>query len=559
MKIFFSRRIVLFLALVMSGSLLFAQEERDIHPVARTYAITKATIIQSPGRVIQSGTVIIKDGLIRAVGKDLSIPSDAIIVKGDSLFVYAGFIDGLSHTGATKPKEESRERPKDPGNPTPERAGITPLNDVRNSLNPTDKTIEELRAVGFTTAHVVPYGGMLSGSGSIISLGGKSADDLVLIPKFSFYSELTPAERAYPSTVIAVMAKYRELYKQAAQDKAYEALYASNRAGLEPPSPDRTLEAFYPVIDKKIPVFFRAEKILDIHRVLTLQQDLGFSLILGEVKEGWDVTGKLKASSAKVFLSLELPEEKKKDEKKPEEKKEEKKPEDASPEKQALEKRKAEFIGNYVAQAATFQRAGITFGFSVLNVKPKDIQPGLRRMIKAGLTEDQALAALTTSPAQLLGVSDRLGSIDPGKIANIVISERPYFNEKAKVKYVFVEGVQYKVESKEVKKDEAAKVDITGEWRVVGQTQQGKSESTLVISKEGNDYKGTISGGALPGQFALQEISLDGNKLKFTFTMADGLKITTDVTVEGSSFKGTAVIGEGGESIPVEGSKVPKK
>ena len=97
------------------------------------------------------------------------------------MYVYAGFIDGLSRTGVVKPKEEpsNKEKVKDPGNPPADRAGITPQNDVRSFLNPGDKSIEEFRALGFTTAHVVPFGGMLPGNGAIISLGGKSADDMV--------------------------------------------------------------------------------------------------------------------------------------------------------------------------------------------------------------------------------------------------------------------------------------------------------------------------------------------------------------------------------------------
>src|SRR5688572_7069221 len=144
------------LTLMCVSTLGFAQDERKLGPVTRSYAITQATIIQGPGRKIEKGTVLIKDGLITAVGQNLTIPADAIQVKGDSLYVYAGFIDGLSRLAVSRPKEDlSKEKAKDPGNPSPERAGIMPQNDVRNFLNPADKAVEELRALGFTTAHVV--------------------------------------------------------------------------------------------------------------------------------------------------------------------------------------------------------------------------------------------------------------------------------------------------------------------------------------------------------------------------------------------------------------------
>ena len=427
-------------------------------PVTRSYAITQATIVPGPGRKIEKGTVLIKDGLITAVGQNLSIPADAILVKGDSIYVYAGFIDGLSRVGVVRPKEDlSKEKVKDPGNPSPERAGITPQNDVRNFLSPLDKSVEELRALGFTTAHVVPHGGMLSGTGAVISLGGSSADEMVVVSKSSLYSELTPSEKVYPNTVIGVMAKWRELYRQASLTKSYESTYASNRSGIDRPATDRVLEAFYPAIDKRIPVLFRADKALDLHRVLALQKDLGFSLIAANLKEGWDAIPKIKSSGAKVFLSLELPEEKK------DEKKDNKSTEITaftdSLERKALEKRRADFVALQTGQAASFQKAGVAFGFATASAKSKDIPSNLRRIIKAGLTEDQALAALTTSPASLLGVSDRLGSIDPGKVANLVVSRRPIFDEKSKVQYVFVDGVMYKLESKESDKPAEKKTD----------------------------------------------------------------------------------------------------
>jgi imidazolonepropionase-like amidohydrolase len=544
------------------------QEEKELAPVSRTYAITNATVVQAPGRKIDQATVVIKDGLISSVGKNIAIPPEAVIIKGDSLHIYAGFIDGLSRAGVIKPREEqNRERPKDPGNPAPEVAGITPQNDVRSFLNPTDKSVEDLRALGFTTAQVVPYGNMLPGQGAIILLSGKSVDAMVLSGKSSLFSELSGAQRVYPSTVIAVMSKWRELYRQAVQSKNYETLYAANRAGLSRPASDRILEAFYPVIDRKLPVLFEADRYLETQRILALQSDLGFLLMIGDLKEGWDAIPKLKANGTKVFLSLDLPEEKKdsKDKKdtKPEEPKKEDKTSSMTPaEKEALEKRKAESIALHTGQAAAFQKAGVPFGFSSLTVKTSDIRANIRRMITAGLTEDQALSALTTSPAQLLGLSDRLGTVDNGKIANLVISDKPYFNEKAKVRYVFVDGVMYKYDAKDAPKaDPNAKVDIVGTWSVTAETPQGKNESSVTIKKEGDNFTGSVSGGRLSQAVALERVELNGNALTYSYTMPMGgqsLKVDVDVTIEGTTFKGTATAGSFG-SFPVEGKKDPNR
>jgi imidazolonepropionase-like amidohydrolase len=458
-------------ALALMPLLLQAQQQEEKPPIApagKTFALTNVNVVQGPGRKIDKGMVIIKDGLIASVGKSVAIPSEAIIIKADSLYVYAGFIDGLSRAGVVKPKEErEREKVKDPGNPPAEKAGINPQVDVRNFLNPDDKSVEEMRNLGFTVAQVVPYGNFLPGQSALIMLGGKTADEMVLTSNTALYSELSGTQGMYPNTIMAVMAKWRELYKNASLTKSYQASYASNRQGITRPANDHILEAFYPVIDQRIPVLFKSEKVLDVQRIFTLKNDLGFSLQLAEVKEGWPIINKIKSANAKVFLSLDLPEEIKKDEKKDDKKDAKKdsvktaeKPKEKTAwdkEKEVLEKRKAEAIASYTAQAAAFNKAGISFGFSSLSAKSKDIQSNLRRMIAAGLSEDAALAALTTTPAQLLGLSDRLGTIDAGKIANLVVSDKPYFNEKSKVRYVFVDGVMYKLDVKDAKKDDAKK------------------------------------------------------------------------------------------------------
>lgn len=567
-------RVCCIIIFILYSQTLFSKQQpvadgKILEPVTRTIAITNATVIQSPGKKIEKATVIIRNGLINAVGMNISVPPDAIHIKADSFFVYAGFIDGLSRAGVTKPKvDANRERTKDPGNPEPEMAGITPQNDVRSFLNPNDKSVEDLRAIGFTTAQVVPYGNMFPGSGSVIQLTGKSADAMVLVSNSILFSELVGVQRVYPSTILAVMAKWRELYRQAQQAKNYENLYTANPKGLNRPASDRILEAFYPVIDKRIPVLFEADKYLEIQRALTLQTELGFSCVLGDLKEGWDAISKIKSAGAKVFLSLDLPEEKK-DEKDTREKKEAKpEAEKSQPlitltqeEKVALEKRKAESISLHVGQAVAFQKAGMPFGFSTLTAKPSDIKANMRRILKAGLTEDQLLAALTTSPAQMLGLADRLGSVENGKIANLVLTDKPYFEEKSKIRYVFVDGVMYKYDPKETPKPAVDLIDITGTWTVTTESPTGKSEASVTFTKEGTSYGGSITGKEQAQAITLDPVEFSGKNLKYSYTVnmeGQTFKVDVQVTVEGNSFNGTATVGQYG-TYPVEGKKDPKK
>ncbi|MBS1488324.1 MAG: amidohydrolase family protein [Bacteroidetes bacterium] len=545
----------------------FAQDEKQIAPVGRIYALTNVTVVPSPGKKIEKATVVIKDGLIQAVGTAVSIPTDAIIMKADSMYVYAGFIDGLSRTGVIKPKDEPNpQRPKDPGNPPADKAGITPQNDVRNSLNPTDKSVEELRNIGFTLAQVVPYGHFLPGTSAIVLLGGKSADEMVLVDQSGLYSELSGAQNVYPNTVMAVMAKWRELYRNASLTKSYQALYASNRSALTRPLNDRVEEAFYPVIDRKIPVVFKAEKILETQRVLTLKNDLGFSLTIGDLKEGYPMIDKVKTSGAKIFLSLDLPDEVKKNEKKSKNKndslktaKTEKPKSAAELEKQGLEKRKNDAIVKYTGQAADFHKAGIVFGFSAMSAKTKDIQSNLRRMIAAGLPEEVALAALTTNPAKMLGLEDRLGTVENGKMANLVVSDKPYFNEKAKVRYVFVDGNLYKLDIKEPKKSNGSVV-AKGNWSYTTETPNGTNNGKLTINDDNGTLSGTISNSTSGKGTEMKDVALDGNTLSFSFEYSMGgntMKIDVSVKIDGDAFEGVMTPGKFG-SFPMKGTRDPK-
>jgi hypothetical protein len=560
------------LALFALPRTILAQDEKPVAPVGRSYALTNATIIQAPGRKIEKGTVVMKDGLITAVGTNISIPADAITIKGDSLYVYAGFIDGLSRAGVTKPKEEKQEKPKDPGNPPAERAGITPQNDVRNWLNPNDKSLEELRNLGFTVSQVVPYGNFLPGSGAIVLLGGKSSDDMVLVNNSALYSELSGAMGGvYPGTVMAVMAKWRELYKNASLNKSYAATYASNKNGITRPVSDRILEAFYPVIDQRMPVLFKSERVMETQRVFTLKNDLGFKLTIADVKEGWPIINKIKSSDARVFLSLDLPDDAKKDDKKDDKKgakkdstKTDAKKSDVKKEKtsfdlekESLEKRKKESIGLYTSQASAFNKAGIEFGFSAASAKTKDIQANLRRMITAGLSEDAALAALTTSPAKLLNLSDRLGTVDKGMMANLVVSDKPYFNEKAKVRYVFVDGTLYKIEApKDAKKTDAKPAVARGTWTYTTKTSQGSGGGKIVIKEDNGTYSGKITPSA--GKDAdLKSVIVDGASLSFSYDSNSGGKVDVSVKIEGDSFDGKVSAGQDG-NYSIKATRDPK-
>ncbi len=434
---------------------VFAQQNEEKIPlVTKTIALEGVNIMTNPDNLIEKGNLIIKNGIIEKVGKNVEIPSDAKVLKGDSLFVYPGFIDGFSHTGIPAPKSDNdnrRSRPdvKDPGNPPNEKAGILPDLLAREQIKVEDKSISQMRSIGITTSHVVPRRGMLAGKGTVVNLMGNTIDEMIIADKTSLAASLSPARRVFPGTIIGVMSKFREMYKQTEQLKEHLKKYETNPSGMKRPTMDKALEAMIPVVSKELPVFFAADDAKSIHRVLMLQEDLGFDLVLTNVKQGWHALPNIKAGNIPVFLSLDLPKEEK-------EKKEPEKEEKKDEERMKLEKRKAETLQSYLSQAATFEKENVPFGFSFATIKPTEVHKNLRKMIKNGLSEKAALNALTMSPAKMLGLEKSLGSIEPGKIGNVVVTKNPLFDDKSMVKYVIIEGnlFEYKAKSDQAKKND---------------------------------------------------------------------------------------------------------
>ncbi|MEZ4777563.1 MAG: amidohydrolase family protein [Bacteroidia bacterium] len=561
---------LVFLIIVSPGLLWSQNKASELSPVTNTFAITHVNVIQSPGVVLEDVTVIVKNGLIVSVGKDVAIPGEAEVMAADSMYLYAGFVGGLSHLGIPRTETarnsgEERTRPENPVNPPADVAGIQTDRKAVDLFDPSDKSIAAMREAGFTSAHVVPRGKMLPGSGMIVLLGEGKANQLVLRENTSQFSQFTGAPGVYPATLLGVMAKWKELYSQTKYAMEHEAAYAKNPAGVRHPEYDPTLQALYPVVRKELPVVFKTENVLDIQRAISMQKEMGFSLMLAECKQGWELTDKIKSQNIPVFLSLDLPKEV---EEKPVRtgKAEETATKEETPaekEKAELEKRRLEAYKLYASQASAFEKAGITFGFSMLEAKPKDILSQIRIMIKYGLSENAALAALTTNPASLLGLSNVMGTVEKGKMANLVITDKPVFAEKSAIKYVFVDGKKYVMSTKPAGSKSATNPDavkaVVGKWNIVTRSQMGERPGVLVIKNEGGALSGTISFEGSNGQMSndLDVVEFDGKELTFSYTFdmrGQSAEIEATAAIEGNKLSGTMTFGEFG-SFPIEGEK----
>lgn len=529
-------------------------------PVTSTFVIQNATIVTSPGKKIENGSILIKNGLIQAVGTKINIPFDAKIIKADSMFVYAGFIDGASHVGIPKPQgEQKRPEIKDPANPPNDVAGIQPERMVRDLLKADEKSIEELREVGFTMAHVFPEGRMLPGKGAIVLLGGKSVNDLIFLENTALFMQFQSARGVFPATLIGVISKFEELYLQAKQAHEHEKMYVANPIGMKRPEKDAVLEAFFPVIERKQNLFMKAESSKEISRALTLQKELGYPLTLVEVKEGIDYADKLK--NVPLFLSLNLPKEIKVAEKKDSVAKVQTWEEI---EKEGLEKRQKEVIEQREQQATQLAAKGLNFGFSTLGVKPKEAKANLMRMITAGLSEDVALAALTTYPAKMLGIDKVAGTVEKGKMANLLISDAPFFDKESNVRYVFVDGQPFEYAAKPKKKSKASgeeekPLDISGTWTYETSAGGMDMSGQLVLEVKDGDVFGTMSSPMNPAdKEAIKNASLSGKTLEFEMNVSGGgqsLKVVYELTFDEDSYEGTMSVGQYG-SFKIKGTKL---
>lgn len=538
--------------------------------LSNTYFIENATIIQKPGQIIENGSIIIKDGIIQDIGKGLKPPQDANIIKADSMYVYAGFIDSYNHIGLKKTEEKERERVDNPGNPPNDKAGIMPQRSLATVYDPSSKTIESWREAGFTASMSAPKGGMLPGQTAIILHSGKEASPAMVKEGLGILGTYQTARGMYPATIIGVMAKYRDLFRKAKFAQKHEQSYRSNPVGMARPAYDVSIKSLYPILDGNEKIYLEAHKIKDISRALTLQKELGLNLALINIKQGTMYADKLRSMNIPVVLSLDVPhseekKEDKKDKKEDDDKKEDKKKEDKDPETEALKAKKEAAIKAYQMQAADFAKKGIKFSFSGADIKPKDLKKNLKAIIDQGLSQDQALAALTTIPAEMYGVSNVMGSVEKGKLANLFVTNKPYFEEKSQIKYVFVEGDkhEYEVKSKKAKKgDGEAKGDYSGMYsfqiEIPGETQRGR----MNIVKSGSGYDITIytpgnNGGEDTDEVDSSKIDVDGNTFSFPLVVNDGgtdlnIKFSFDIA-EGEMDGSINVAGMG--AFPLSGER----
>lgn len=519
--------------------------------VSDTYAITNATIFAAPGQQGTKSTVLFREGVILGIGANLSIPKEAQVIPGDSLFIYPGFIDGAGMAGVTKPKDPERPKEFVSSNPPDENAGITPWRSATDQFSITGSQVDDWRKTGFTISQILPDGGMLPGTATLMILGSATSVN-VLQENTMLVANFSGSRGMYPATIAGVMAKFRDIYQNTSLALDHSKLFAST-SGVKRPEMTPTQMGMSAAVQGQMPVLFTAESDLEVRRALALQKELGFKLVISGLENYENVIDVLKSSGTPVLIQLQVPDDKAIKSQKT----------DSVPEAiQAQYDRVKEAYEKSLQQASLLEKAGIKFGFSTADAKPGDAMKAIRSMIENGLSEQAALAALTTNTASILGISRVAGTIEKGKMANFVISTDSIFKTDTQIKHVVADGYifDYEVKKKSAAssgKSDGSSVAIEGMWEYESETPAGTSGGELTITKAGADYSGTITyddpagGGKVSAP--IKNVALNGKTLSFQFDVnAGGMSLTVDISgeVNGSTMEGTMSIGQFG-SFPL--------
>jgi imidazolonepropionase-like amidohydrolase len=395
--------------------------------------IKDARIVTVAGPVIEKGSVLISGGKVAAVGPSVAVPPGATVIDGAGKTVYPGLIDGLTSLGLVEIQSV-------PGSvDTAEVGDVNPHARAWVALNPHSEQLPVARANGITTALAAPTGGLISGQSALIRLAGATPDALTVKTPVALHV-VFPSGRPAPDPARLVedpepktfeerqkekkknkergLDRLRNLLEEA---KAYgAALDASRAGGIDPPRPDVAMEALAPFARGAAPVVMRADDEEDIRAAVRFAEERGLKLIVAGGLEGWRCAGLLAAKGVPVLLKVDR-----------------------------LPDRESDPYDAVFANAARLHEAGVRFAIVSDDADTSRNLPYEAAMARAfGLPAAAAIRAITLSPAEIFGVDDRLGSLVPGKDANVVVATGDLLDHRTAVTHVFIDGVAQSLETR---------------------------------------------------------------------------------------------------------------
>jgi imidazolonepropionase-like amidohydrolase len=556
--------------MVAAALVIFAATGVNAQSRLETYAITNATIVTGSGATIDKGTVVVRDGLVAAVGAGLAAPADAIVVDGTGLTIYPGFFDAASNTGIP-----AAARPAGPPTPgtgaavatgaVPQSnssypAGLQPETSALELIRPTDGSVETMRNAGITTALSVPREGIWMGHSALINTAGDNVAQMSLrapVAQHVFYRTLPGG--GYPASLMGTFSAIRQMLLDARRLQEIKRMYAANPRGIRRPDADRSLEALIPILNREMPVVIHANTEREIIRSLDLAKEFNLRLMIAGGIESWKVADRLKKQDVPVLLSLNFP----------------KRTTAGSPEADPESLETLRGRADAPKCAAKLAAAGVKFAFQSGGMQNiSDFLGNAAKAVENGLAKDAALRAMTLGSAEIFGVADRLGSLETGKIANMVVMRGDIFGKDRAITHVFVDGkiFEQKAPSPAPARPSGgaggvgsppsttaaapAGANLAGTWKINIDVPGQPLDGTMTLAQQGAKLTGTV---VTPlGSSEIKNAEINGNSFSFTIGVTFG-GATFDVdfsgTVNGNQISGTVNSPQGG--APFSGSKNP--
>ena len=421
------------LAIFVLFTSLSAQQEATY-----TYAVTGARIVPVSGPAIDNGTIVLSGGVIAAVGANVTVPAGAITIAGKGLTVYPGLIDMGSTAGLEAPAVPRAENPQTTEDVERVKRDTLLRAHLRaaDHMNPAAAALVKFAEAGITAILATPASDGIRGQSALVltAIGSDVpqisglADDrrgaVVVRTPVALHvgtADNPAGGNAYPNSLMGLIAFNHQAFLDA---QWYQ--QAKNRPH------SAALEAMQPALAGRMPVAFRAPTSREVLRALDMAKMFKLDPIITAARQVDDITADLKAANARVIYSLNFPT---------------RRPSlapDADEPLSVLRDR-----ANAPKGPAALEKAGLLFAFESGGLaEPKDFLKNAQKTVASGLSKDAALKALTLNAATLAGAADRLGSLERGKIANVMITDGDLFDEKAAIKHVFVNGREVRLPAK---------------------------------------------------------------------------------------------------------------
>ena len=506
-------RLVVAISALCLASIFLFPITRAQRSAIDTYAITNARIVTVSGAPIDRGTVVVRNGLIAAVGANVSAPPDARIIDGAGLTVYPGLID--SYTNLALPEASPSPSPGGGGGgffaappPLPvggpnstQLPGLQPEVMVEDVIRLGGTEIESSRNVGITTALTLPRSGIWMGQSALINLAGDTPQQMIVRSPVAMHVGFTPLRGSYPGSLMGVFATLRQMMLDAQRYRDSMQIYDRSPRGTRRPEVDRSLAALVPVIEGRMPVVMLANSEREISRALELATEFKLRLIIAGGRESDRLTERLVKQNVPVLLSLNLP----------------KRTTAAIPEADPEPLRVLRERVEAQQTAGKLAKAGVRFAFQSGSLTTmSDLLVNAARTIENGLQPADALRAFTIWPAQILGVENQLGSIEPGKIANLTVMRGDLFDRNSRVAHVFIDGRP--VDLRPAERGGPGRNILSGQWSVNLNLGQGDQAITLNLQQEGDRLTGSISGPLGAGEISNASTSSTG-EIRFTVAL----------------------------------------